>query len=176
VQPIRVESAVAAENLPWRQVIRDGTRDWLTTSFSYLVGLGPIMVLAGFASGFAIQWISPSTVETYLGNDLMGVAIAATLGLLINVPLLFEIPLVAALLLVGMGAAPASVLLFTAAAGGPITFWGLAKVLPRRTVLVFATATWGLAAIAGHRRPDHPKLRPAIWGRPARHSPACHGL
>ena len=44
------------------------------------------MVLAGFASGFAIQWISPSTVETYLGNDLMGVAIAATLGLLINVP------------------------------------------------------------------------------------------
>ena len=86
VQPIRVESAVAAENLPWRQVIRDGTRDWLTTSFSYLVGLGPIMVLAGFASGFAIQWISPSTVETYLGNDLMGVAIAATLGLLINVP------------------------------------------------------------------------------------------
>jgi hypothetical protein len=127
----------------------EGMRDWLTTSFSYLVSLGPIMVLAGFASGFAIQWIRPGTVETYLGNDLLAVAVAATLGLLINVPLLFEIPLVAALLLVGMGTAPASVLLFSAAAGGPITFWGLTKVLPRRTVLVFATATWGLAAIAG---------------------------
>ena len=149
VPSINVDPERAAESLSWRQVITDGMRDWLTTSFSYLVGLGPIMVLAGFASGFAIQWISPGTVETYLGNDLMGVAIAASLGLLFNVPLLFEIPLVAALLLVGMGTAPAAVLLFTAAAGGPITFWGLAKVLPKRTVAVFATATWGLAAIAG---------------------------
>ena len=149
VQPIRVDSTVAAESLSWRRVIKDGTREWIATSFGYLLSLGPIMVLAGFASGFAIQWISPGTVETYLGNDLTGVAVAATFGLLINVPLLFEIPLVAALLLVGMGTAPAAVLLFTAAAGGPITFWGLAKVFPKRTVAVFATATWGLAAIAG---------------------------
>jgi len=141
VQSIRIDSAPAADCLSWRRVIRDGMRDWLTTSIRYLVGLGPIMVLAGFASGFAIQWISSNTVETYLGNDLLGVASAATLGLLINVPLLFEIPLVAALLLVGMGTAPAAVLLFTAAAGGPITFWGLAKVLPKRAVFVFATAT-----------------------------------
>ena len=149
VQPIRVDPTVDTEWLSWRQVIGDGMRDWLTTSFRYLVSLGPIMVLAGFASGLAIQWISPGTVEKYLGNDLLGVATAATFGLLINVPLLFEIPLVAALLLVGMGTAPAAVLLFTAAAGGPITFWGLAKVFPKRTVAVFATATWGLAAIAG---------------------------
>ena len=149
VQSINVDSPVAADCLPWRQVIVVGLRDWAKSSFGYLVSLGPIMVLAGFASGFAIQWISPGTVETYLGNDLLGVATAATLGLMINVPLLFEIPLVAALLLVGMGTAPAAVLLFTAAAGGPITFWGLAKVFPKRTVLVFATATWGLAAIAG---------------------------
>ena len=149
VQPVRVDPIAAAESLSWRRVIKDGTRDWIRTSFGYLVGLGPIMVVAGFASGFAIQWVSPGTVETYLGNDLTGVAVAATFGLLINVPLLFEIPLVAALLLVGMGTAPAAVLLFTAAAGGPITFWGLAKVFPKRTVAVFATATWGLAAIAG---------------------------
>ena len=149
VQPISIDPPVAAEIQSWRQVIRVGLRDWLTTSFGYLVGLGPIMVLAGFASGFAIQWIRPNTVETFLGNDLLGVATAATLGLLINVPLVFEIPLVAALLLVGMGTAPAAVLLFTAAAGGPITFWGLAKVFPKRTILVFAGATWGLAAIAG---------------------------
>ena len=149
VQPIQVDPAVSAESLPWRRVITEGMRDWLTTSFRYLVGLGPIMIIAGFASGFAIQWISPGTVERFLGNDLLGVASAATIGLLINVPLLFEIPLVAALLLVGMGTAPAAVLLFTAAAGGPITFWGLAKVFPKRTVAVFATATWGLAAVAG---------------------------
>ena len=118
-------------------------------SLGYLVRLGPIMVLAGFASALAIQWVNPDTVGTYLGDNALGVVVAATLGLLINVPLLFEIPLVAALLLVGMGTAPAAVLLFAAAAGGPITFWGLARVMPKKAVVTFATATWGLGAIAG---------------------------
>ena len=111
--------------------------------------LGPIMVLAGFGSGLAIQWISPQVIPEYLGNDVQGVVIAATFGLLINVPLLFEIPLVALLLLFGMGTAPAATLLFTAAAGGPITFWGLAKVMPKRAVGAFAAATWILGAVGG---------------------------
>ena len=107
------------------------------------------MVLAGFASSLVIQWISPETVGEYLGNNLQGVAIAATLGLLINVPLMFEIPLVAALLLVGMGEAPAATLLFAAAAGGPVTFWGLMRAMPRRAVASLAAATWVLGIIAG---------------------------
>ena len=77
-----------------------------------------------------------------MGDNATGIAVAATLGLLINVPLMFEIPLVAALLMVGMGTAPAATLLFAAAAGGPITFWGLARYLSRKTVLTFAAATW----------------------------------
>ena len=77
------------------------------------------------------------------------VAIAATLGLLINVPLMFEIPLVAALLLVGMGEAPAATLLFAAAAGGPVTFWGLARAMPRRAVASLVATTWALGLIAG---------------------------
>ena len=76
-------------------------------------------------------------------------ATAATLGLLINVPLLFEIPLVALGLMLGMGTAPAATLLFTAAAGGPVTFWGLAQVMPRRAIAAFATATWVLGAVGG---------------------------
>ena len=133
----------------WREIAWQGGRDWLRASFGYLLRLGPVMVLAGFASGLALQWVSPDTVQTYLGNDLTGVVIAATLGLLINVPLLFEIPLVAALLLVGMGTAPAATLLFAAAAGGPVTFWGLARYLPRRAVLSYAAATWALGLVAG---------------------------
>ena len=107
------------------------------------------MVGAGFASGLAIQWISPDTVRSYLDNDVVGVGIAATVGVLINVPLLFEIPLVALLLLLGMGTAPAATLLFTAAAGGPVTFWGLAKIMPRRAIATFAAATWGVGALGG---------------------------
>ncbi len=148
---VTVPMPVLPEPAPtsWREILSDGIPAWMWTSFKYLIRLGPIMVLAGLASGMAIQWVSPDTVDKFLGNNVLGVATAATFGLLINVPLLFEIPLVAALLLVGMGTAPAATLLFAAAAGGPITFWGLAKVMSKKTVVTFATATWSLGAIAG---------------------------
>jgi uncharacterized membrane protein YraQ (UPF0718 family) len=138
----------------WGPTMKDAFRHWAKSSLGYLLRMGPIMVVAGFASGLAIQWISPDTVSTYLGNHLQGVAIAATLGILINVPLLFEIPLVALLLLLGMGVAPAATLLFTAASGGPITFWGLAKVMPKRAIVTFALAIWAVGAIGGL----------AVWG------------
>jgi uncharacterized membrane protein YraQ (UPF0718 family) len=133
----------------WRPVLVEGFRDWAKTSIGYVVRMGPIMVVAGFASGLAIQWLSPETVSNYLGNHLPGVVIAATFGILINVPLLFEIPLVALLLLMGAGTAPAATLLFTAAAGGPVTFWGLAKLMPKRAIAAFAMATWALGAFGG---------------------------
>ena len=146
-----VESLIVVEPMDasWRDAIFEGFFLWLRASFGYLIRLGPIMVIAGFASGLVVQWISPATVDTFLGNNVTGVVMAATIGVLINVPLMFEIPLVAALLLVGMGTAPAATLLFAAAAGGPITFWGLAKVLPRKATATFVGATWGFALIGG---------------------------
>ena len=134
---------------PWKVVLPEAFRDWAKASLGYLVRMGPIMVVAGFISGLVIHWLSPSTIATYLGNDFQGVAIAATFGILINVPLLFEIPLVALLLLLGMGTAPAATLLFTAAAGGPVTFWGMAKLMPKRSLATFAASTWVLGALGG---------------------------
>ena len=147
--PYRAVETLGQDTSPWSEVLKEAFREWIQSSLGHLVRLGPIMVLAGFASGLAIQWISPDVIATYLGNDVRGVAIAATFGILINVPLLFEIPLVAVLLLFGMGAAPAATLLFAAAAGGPITFWGLARLMPRRAVATFATATWAVGLAGG---------------------------
>ena len=137
------------EDSSWRAALASGLAAWAKASLRYFIRLAPVMVLAGFASALAIQWVSPDTVGQYLGNNPQGIAIAATLGVLINVPLMFEIPLVAALLLVGMGEAPAATLLFAAAAGGPVTFWGLARAMPRRAVAALVAATWGLALLAG---------------------------
>ena len=139
----------AGDDASWGAVLVGGLRAWVWASLRYAVRLAPVMVLAGFGSALAIQWVSPETVGRYLGNDVQGVAVAATLGVLINVPLLFEIPLVAALLLVGMGEAPAATLLFAAAAGGPVTFWGLLRSMPKRAVAALAAATWALGAAAG---------------------------
>ena len=146
-EPIIIPSI--PDTAPWREVLPEAFRDWAKASLGYLVRMGPIMVVAGFISGLVIHWLSPSTIATYLGNDLQGVAIAATFGILINVPLLFEIPLVALLLLLGMGTAPAATLLFTAAAGGPVTFWGMAKLMPKRSLATFAASTWVLGAVGG---------------------------
>jgi uncharacterized membrane protein YraQ (UPF0718 family) len=133
----------------WKQAFHEGGRAWAKSSIGYFIRMSPIMIVAGFISGLAIQWLSPETVATYLGNDLRGVLVATTFGILINVPLLFEIPLVALLLLMGMGTAPAATLLFAAAAGGPITFWGLRDIMPKRALATFAGATWAVGAVGG---------------------------
>ena len=142
------------ETSTWASTMTEGFRDWAKASIRYFVQMGPIMAAAGFASGLIIQWVSPDTISQYLGNHAGGIAIAATLGILINVPLMFEIPLVALLLLLGMGAAPAATLLFAAAAGGPVTFWSLSRVIPRKGIAAFVTATWAIALVGGL----------AVWG------------
>ncbi len=146
-----LEEMVMGEDLPqpWGEAMREGFRDWARTSLTYFVRLAPIMAAAGFASGLVIQWIDPESVEAFAGNHAWGVLIAATLGILINVPLMFEIPLVALLLLLGMGVAPAAALLFAAAAGGPVTFWGLSRIMPMRSMLGFISLTWLVGVVGG---------------------------
>ena len=133
----------------WSAVAVTGARQWARATGRLVVQMAPLMVVAGFASGAAIQLLQPETVDAYLGNSLLGVLAAATLGVLINVPLLFEIPLVALLLVLGAGAAPSATLLFAAAAGGPITFWGLARAVGRRGIAAYAIGTWAIAALGG---------------------------
>ncbi len=142
--PIHVPDMVS-----WRDAFADGFKEWVQITAGHVVRLAPVMILAGFASGLAIQWLSPQTVTSWLGDDVLGVVIAASIGIAINVPLLFEIPLVAVLLMSGMGTAPAAALLFTAAAAGPITFWGLSKVMPKRAIATFGASTWALGTAAG---------------------------
>jgi len=142
--------ACSAEPLKsWGTVLRKGIPAWLRSSARFIRRLAPVMIIAGFVSGLAIQWLTPESVSGYLGNHVLGVAVAATLGVLINVPLMFEIPLVVGLMLLGMETAPAAALLFTAAAGGPITFWGLAKHITVRGVAAYAAMVWLLGVGGG---------------------------
>jgi len=137
------------DQISWRDALISASKQFLRATIRQAVRLGPIMIIAGFISGLVIQWVNPQAVTTWIGDDVMGILIAATLGVLINVPLMFEIPLVAAMLLAGMGTAPAGALLFTAAAGGPITYWGLSKVMPIRGVATLAFSTWFMGVIGG---------------------------
>ena len=119
----QIKSINIEDNISFKNSMKEGLFDFGKITFSNVIKLGPIMIIAGFAAGLVIQFLSPGIIDNYLGNNLKGIIIASTIGVLINVPLLFEIPLVVALLLLGMGVAPAATLLFTAASGGPITYW-----------------------------------------------------
>ena len=138
-----------SEFVSWRESLVTASLQCVRSTINYVLKLGPIMVVAGFGSGLVIQWISPQTVTTWIGDDVLGILVATTIGILINVPLMFEIPLVAAMLLAGMGTAPAVSLLFTAAASGPITFWGLTKAIPKRGVFTLFVSTWVLGTAGG---------------------------
>ena len=143
------ELSPALDTTGWSESIYTASLQFVRSTIGYFLRLGPIMLIAGFGSGLVIQWISPETITTWIGDDILGVLVASSIGILINVPLMFEIPLVAAMLLAGMGTAPAGAILFTAAAGGPITFWGLSKVMPKRGVVTLAASTWGLGVAGG---------------------------
>ncbi|MEC9014697.1 MAG: FG-GAP-like repeat-containing protein [Chloroflexota bacterium] len=145
ISPVRL----VEEETTWSGVIRRGIGPVLKISCLHLLKIGPIMVLSGFAVGFIIQLLEPEFVNDYLGNSYSGILIAATVGLLLNVPLLFEIPLIAALILLGLAPGPATTLLFCLGAAGPITFWGLSQVIPKRAVLGFAAITWLLGVGGG---------------------------
>ena len=144
-----IKSINIEENISFKNSMKEGLIDFVKITFSNVLKLGPIMIIAGFAAGLVIQFLSPGIIDNYLGNNLKGIIIASTIGVLINVPLLFEIPLVVSLLLLGMGVAPAATLLFTAASGGPITYWGLAKVLPKISVTYYALMIWILGISTG---------------------------
>ena len=144
-----LDAVLPARRASWGEVIRQGARDWPIASLGYFIRLGPIMVIAALFSGLVIQWLTVDTVQEYFGDNLLGIVIAAAIGVLINVPLLFEIPLVALLLVLGAGTAPAATLLFTAAAAGPITLWGLSRVMPRRAVATFGASTFALGVLGG---------------------------
>jgi len=145
IAPIQL---IGEEN-DWGHIVKSGIWPTLKISCLHLLRVGPLMIIAGFAVGLIIQLLDPKFVTDYLGNGYSGILIAATIGILINVPLLFEIPLIAALILLGLSPGPATALLFCVGAAGPITFWGLCQVIPKRTVLGFAIITWLLGVGGG---------------------------
>ena len=66
---------------------------------------------AGIAAGLAVQLVSADMIAAYVGDTALGVAIAATLGILIVFPTMAEVLVVVVLLALGIGVAPAAILL-----------------------------------------------------------------
>ena len=130
-------------------MLSQGSRDWLVTSARYLLRLGPVMVLAGFAGALAIQWVSPETVETYLGDNGPGGGGGSDPGAVDQRAPAVRDTAGGGPAFGGDGHGAGGGAAFCCRGRGSVTFWGLARVMPKRAVAAFATATWGLAALGG---------------------------
>ncbi len=127
--------APAASAEPWA--------DLALSVWRIALRVGPGIVVAAVLGGLATQYFTEAGVESVVGDHLLGIGVVAAIGLFLRLPLLFEFPLVAGALLVGMGRVTAGVFLLTAALGGP-----LARRLTARAVLA-AGLTFAVVVAGG---------------------------
>jgi uncharacterized protein len=144
-------SQAVAESAPQSPSIKG----WLTRFVRLVLGLIPEYLILVLILGACRAWLFP-TVGPGVGNDLQWIVLMAAAGLLFVIPTAGEVPIVQAMLALGVGAGPAAALMMTLP---PISLPSLAmtgKVFSSRllgvvSVVVFATGVIaGLAAILLH--------------------------
>ncbi len=105
----------------WGAAVKDGLLEWWRTTLDHAVRLVPPMAVATFAVGAVFAFASPQALSDAVGTGLLAIAAAAALGTLIQLPTLFEIPLVIGVLALGLDIGPATALLLTAPSAGVVT-------------------------------------------------------
>ncbi len=144
------ETPVEAEAEPgWRRAANEASRDLVRALLRYFAVVAPAAMAAGIAAGLAVQLVSADMMAAYVGDTALGVAIAATLGILIVFPTMAEVLAVVVLLALGIGVAPAATLLFAGAFGGPFAFRRLIGLISARRAAVVTASTWAVAVLGG---------------------------
>ena len=127
-------------------------KSWLTRFFKMFIGLVPEYLVLVLILGAARAWIFPQAGPA-IGNDLQWIAMMAAAGLVFVIPTAGEVPIVQAMLALGVGAGPAAALMMTLP---PISLPSLVmtgKVFPIRVlglvalVVLFAGIVAGLLAV-----------------------------
>ena len=126
----------------WGRAAREALRAWGENSIDLAVRLVPAMLAAGFVVGAILTFAPPQQLSDMVGSELLAVAAAAAVGTLIQIPTLFEIPLVLGVLALGLGVGPAAALLVTAPSFGVVTLGLTRKDLGWRTPASMLGATW----------------------------------
>jgi len=146
-------SEVAALRTQLSQVIAEpapespSIRGWLTRFAQLVIGLIPEYLILVLILGATRAWLFPIAGPA-VGNDLQWIALMSAAGLLFVIPTAGEVPIVQAMLALGVGAGPAAALMMTLP---PISLPSLAmmgKVLSMRVLGVISLVVFltGIAA------------------------------
>jgi uncharacterized protein len=123
-------------------------RSWLTRFARLVWGLIPEYLILVLLLGAARAWLFP-TVGPAVGNELQWIVLMAGAGLLFVIPTAGEVPIVQAMLALGVGAGPAAALLMTLP---PVSLPSLVmtrKVFTVRLLAVVSVVVFVTGVIAG---------------------------
>jgi uncharacterized protein len=123
-------------------------KSWLGRFFRLLMGLIPEYVVLVLILGAARAWIFPQAGPA-IGNDLEWIVLMSAAGLVFVIPTAGEVPIVQALLALGVGAGPAAALMMTLP---PISLPSLVmtgKVFPIRVLGIIALVVLIVGIVAG---------------------------
>ena len=133
----------------WGAAVKDGIVEWWRATLDHMVRLVPVMVVATFAVGAVFVLAPPQELSDAVGSGLVATVVAAALGSLIQLPTLFEIPLVLGVLALGIGVGPATALLLTAPSAGVVTLAVTRKELGWRPPGLLMMGTFAGGAVGG---------------------------
>jgi uncharacterized protein len=123
-------------------------KSWLTRFSKMFVGLVPEYLVLVLILGAARAWIFPQAGPA-IGNDLMWIGLMSAAGLVFVIPTAGEVPIVQAMLALGVGAGPAAALMMTLP---PISLPSLVmtkKVFPLRVLGLITLIVLTVGIVAG---------------------------
>jgi uncharacterized membrane protein YraQ (UPF0718 family) len=121
---------------------------WLTRFARLVIALIPEYLVLVLILGASRAWLFP-IASPAVGNDLPWIALMSAAGLLFVIPTAGEVPIVQAMLSLGVAAGPAAALMMTLA---PVSLPSLAmtgKVFPLRVLGVISLAVFAAGIAAG---------------------------
>jgi uncharacterized membrane protein YraQ (UPF0718 family) len=143
----------AAEALPTQveheaSSLADVGRRWVTVFARMTLRLIPEYIVIVLLLGAARAWMFPH-IGPEIGEQWFWIVALAVAGMLFVIPTAGEVPIVQAMLALGMGVGPAAALLMTLPPVSLPSMAMLGRSLPAQLLLVLAAAVVGLGVLAG---------------------------
>ncbi len=133
----------------WLPAARAALAAWWRATIEQAIRLVPAMAVASLAVGALLVVLPPQQLSAAVGAGVVAIVVAAALGTLLQLPTLFEIPLVIGMLALGLGPGPAAALLLAAPSAGVATFALTRSELGWRPPALLLLATFAGATAGG---------------------------
>ncbi len=148
--PVKDEPVPPSSLIQDEESMDEMLRRWLSHTWDIAKGVIPLLLVGLPLIGLFKTVFSFEAIARHLGNGLLPIALASTVGTILMVPTFTEVLWVSEFMKQGMGTGPAAALLITLPAVSLPSLWVLGEVLKSYKAAVFlAIFVSGLGMISG---------------------------